>query len=269
MSVEQIPYPAYQTKLQEEFASGAVPTSSGSTRRGCRPGSKTASWSTWPLTSRRPASTCKQYIPSLVALHAYKGAIYGFPKDWDTIAIYYNENYMQAHHLTFATNWTWNPTNGGTFLKFLEEATTDTSGNNATVAQLQRQQGRHVRHEPCNNSLPERLRQLLADGRLPHHPRGLGLVGSFNTAACVQTTQFIRDLMYKYHVVVPGSELGANGDNPSGEDRDLFAAGKIAMYLEGDWNTDPGRGRRSAPSSRSASCHCPSALTGAGACSTA
>ena len=57
VSVEQIPYPAYQTKLQEEFASGSGPTSSGSTRPGCRPGSKTASLSTWPRTSRRPTST--------------------------------------------------------------------------------------------------------------------------------------------------------------------------------------------------------------------
>ena len=62
---------------------------------------------------------------------------------------------------------------------------------------------------------------------------------SFNTPACDQTTQFINNLMYKYHVLVPGSELGSNGESPSGQDLNLFAAGKIAMYLEGDWNTDP------------------------------
>ena len=43
--------------------------------------------------------------------------------------------------------------------------------------------------------------------------------------------------MYKYHVLVPGSELGSNGESPSGQDNSLFESGKIAMELEGDWNT--------------------------------
>ena len=60
---------------------------------------------------------------------------------------------------------------------------------------------------------------------------------AFNTPACAQTTQFINDLMYKYHVLVPGSELGSNGTSPSGQDKSLFESGKIAMELEGDWNT--------------------------------
>ena len=132
VSVEQIPYAAYQTKLQEEFASGSGPDIFWI---------NTPWLSTWIKDGflvnlapdiKKAGINMKQYIPSLVALHTYKGAIYGIPKDWDTIGIYYNENYMKAHGLTPPTNWTWNPTNGGTFLKFLEEATVDTSGNNAT-----------------------------------------------------------------------------------------------------------------------------------------
>jgi multiple sugar transport system substrate-binding protein len=45
--------------------------------------------------------------------------------------------------------------------------------------------------------------------------------------------------MYKYHVVIPGSELGANAEDPSSEDTQLFSSGKIAMILEGSWQTQP------------------------------
>ena len=82
---------------------------------------------------------------------------------------------MTAHHLTPPSNWTWNPTNGGTFLKFLEEATTDTSGNNATSPKFNASKVAVYGMEP-DQHLPERLRELLADGRLPRHTRGLGLV---------------------------------------------------------------------------------------------
>ena len=99
VSVEQIPYAAYQTKLQEEFASGSGPDIFWI---------NTPWLSTWIKDGflvnlapdiKKASINMSQYIPSLVALHTYKGAIYGLPKDWDTIAIYYNENYMAAHHL--------------------------------------------------------------------------------------------------------------------------------------------------------------------------
>ena len=73
-----------------------------------------------------------QYYPSLVKLHEYKGQLYGLPKDWDTIAFYYNRDYFAKLGIMSApTNLKWNPTDGGTFLKFLKKMTTDTHGRNA------------------------------------------------------------------------------------------------------------------------------------------
>ena len=236
MSVEQIPYYSYQTKLQTQFASGSGPDLFWI---------NTPWLSTWIkdgfLVNLAPAIkkagvNMKQYIPSLVSLHTYKGAIYGFPKDWDTIGIYYNENYMKSHHLTVPTNWTWNPTNGGTFLKFLEEATTDTSGNNATSPKFDAS-----KVATYGMSLTDTFQSGFGnfwqmDG-CHIIPAAWASSVTFNTPACYQTTQFIRDLMYKYHVLVPGSELGPNADDNNGQDTTLFTAGKIAMYLQGDWNT--------------------------------
>jgi multiple sugar transport system substrate-binding protein len=238
VSVEQIPYSAYQTKLQEEFASGSGPDIFWI---------NTPWLSTWikdgflvNLTPdiKKAGINMKQYIPSLVALHTYNGAIYGIPKDWDTIGIYYNENYMKAHNLTPPTNWTWNPTNGGTFLKFLEEATTDSSGNNATSPNFNPNKVATYGME-MDNAFQTGFGSFWQMDGCHVIPAAWASSTSFNTPACYQTTQFINDLMYKYHVLVPGSELGSNGVSPSGQDLNLFAAGKIAMYLEGDWNTSP------------------------------
>jgi multiple sugar transport system substrate-binding protein len=238
VSVEQVPYPAYQTKLQTQFASGSGPDVFWI---------NTPWLSTWIkdgfLVNLAPAIkkagiNMKQYIPALVSLHTYKGAIYGFPKDWDTIGVYYNENYMKAHNLTVPSNWTWNPTDGGTFLKFLEEATTDSSGNNATSSKFN---ASNVATYGINidNAFQTGFGNFWQMDGCHVIPAAWASSVSFNTNACARTTQFINDLMYKYHVAVPGSELGPNGINNNGQDTNLFAAGKIAMYLEGDWNTTP------------------------------
>ncbi|HXW79186.1 MAG TPA: extracellular solute-binding protein, partial [Acidimicrobiales bacterium] len=234
VSVEQIPYSAYQTKLQEEFASGSGPDIFWI---------NTPWLSTWIKDGflvnlapyiQKAGINMKQYIPSLVSLHTYKGAIYGFPKDWDTIAIYYNENYMKAHNLTPPANWSWNPTNGGTFLKFLEEATTDTKGNNATSPNFDANSIATYGMEMDNAFQTGFGSFWQMDGC---HVISAAWASStaFNTPACAQTTQFINDLMYKYHVFVPGSELGSNATEPSSENNALFAAGKIATQIGGDW----------------------------------
>ena len=236
VSIQQIPYPAYQTKLQEEFASGSGPDLFWINTPWLSTWIKDGFLANLAPDIKKANINMKQYIPSLVALHTYKGAIYGFPKDWDTIGIYYNKNYMAAHHLTPPANWTWNPTNGGTFLKFLEQATTDTSGNNATSPNFNPSKVATYGME-MDNAFQTGFGSFWQMNGCHVIPAAWASSTSFNTPACAQTTQFINDLMYKYHVLVPGSELGSNGDSPSGQDNSLFESGKIAMELEGDWNT--------------------------------
>ena len=88
-----------QQKLQAEFTSGTGPDIFWV---------NTPWLSTWIkdglLTNLAPDIAkahinMSQYIPSLVSLHTYKGAIYGLPKDWDTIAVYYNVDYFAKHHI--------------------------------------------------------------------------------------------------------------------------------------------------------------------------
>ena len=60
---------------------------------------------------------------------------------------------------------------------------------------------------------------------------------SFDTPAAEQTFQFLSNLMYKYHVAAPGSDLGTDAAANNNEDQQLFAKGKVAMIEAGDWIT--------------------------------
>jgi multiple sugar transport system substrate-binding protein len=236
VSVVQIPYPEYQEKLQAEFTSGTGPDIFWV---------NTPWLSTWIkdglLVNLAPdiakaGINMSQYIPSLVSLHTYNGAIYGLPKDWDTIAVYYNENYFAAHHIAVPTSWSWNTTNGGSFLTVLEEATIDKNGVNATSPSFNPNDVATYGAE-LDNAMQTGWGSFLAEDGVFTISKAFAPTVSFNTPAADQVFQFIRNLMYKWHVMVPGSELGANATDPSSENNALFAAGKIAMQIGGDWET--------------------------------
>jgi multiple sugar transport system substrate-binding protein len=236
VSVVQIPYPNYQEKLQAEFTSGSGPDIFWV---------NTPWLSTWIkdglLVNLAPDIhkahiNMSQYIPSLVALHTYQGAIYGLPKDWDTIAVYYNENYFAEHHIPVPTSWSWNTTDGGSFLHTLELATIDKNGVNATSPSFNPSQVATYGAE-MDNAMQTGWGSFLAEDGIFTIPKAFASSVSFNTSKADQIFQFIRNLMYKWHVMIPGSELGSNATDPSSENNALFAQGKIAMQIGGDWET--------------------------------
>ena len=136
VTIENIPYGNYEQKLIAEFITGGAPD---------------LFWVNTPwlatfikdgmLTNLTPLIQANhvnmaQYYPQLVALHSVGNKIYGLPKDWDTIALYYNKAYFARQHLTVPANLSWNPDGTGSFVTFLKEATTDTSGHNALSPQF-------------------------------------------------------------------------------------------------------------------------------------
>jgi multiple sugar transport system substrate-binding protein len=71
------------------------------------------------------------YQPGLLSLWtAQDGGVYGLPKDFDTVGLFYNEDMITAAGYTDADlqNLTWNPTDGGTFEKFIAHMTIDKNG---------------------------------------------------------------------------------------------------------------------------------------------
>ena len=108
MTIENIPYTSYEQKITAEFITGGAPD---------------LFWVNTPwlgtfikdgmLTNLAPLIKANhinmaQYYPQLVALHSRGSAIYGLPKDWDTIALYYNKAYFAKLHLAVPANLSWN-----------------------------------------------------------------------------------------------------------------------------------------------------------------
>ena len=73
-----------------------------------------------------------QYITGLADLWVREGKRYGLPKDWDTIAVVYNKEMLDAAGIDPAVmeDWSWNPVDGGTFEETVAMLTLDANGNN-------------------------------------------------------------------------------------------------------------------------------------------
>ena len=116
VNIENIPYGSYEQKITAEFITGQAPD---------------LFWINTPwlgtfikdgiLTDLTPLIktghiNMAQYYPQLVAMHSKDGKIYGLPKDWDTIALYYNKAYFNKLHLAVPANLSWNADGTGSLL---------------------------------------------------------------------------------------------------------------------------------------------------------
>ena len=72
------------------------------------------------------------YLEGLADLWTRDGARYGLPKDWDTVAMVYNAEMLEAAGVDPAelNELTWNPDDGGTFQEMVARLTLDENGNN-------------------------------------------------------------------------------------------------------------------------------------------
>lgn len=72
------------------------------------------------------------YLPGLADLWVREGKRYGLPKDWDTIAVFYNADMLAAAGVdpSIMETWTWNAQDGGTFEETIAKLTIDANGNN-------------------------------------------------------------------------------------------------------------------------------------------
>lgn len=234
VSIETFPYTAYQSKLTTEFSAGGGPDIYWV---------NTPMIATWikdgvmaDLTQKIKAAgiNMSQYLQPLVALHEYNGKLYGLPKDWDTIAYFYNVSYFRQHHITIPSSLSWNPADGGTWVRFLKELTVDTGGHNALSPQFNPSSvATYGTDSP--NEMQWGFEPYLAENGVNIISRPYAKSVAFDTPAGKQVFQFMTDLMYKYHVAAPGSALGTDAAANNTEDQALFAQGKVAMIEGGDW----------------------------------
>ena len=234
VNIENIPYNSYEQKITAEFITGGAPD---------------LFWVNTPwlgtfiqdgmLTNLAPLIKANhinmaQYYPQLVALHSRGSAIYGLPKDWDTIALYYNKAYFAKLHLAVPANLSWNANGTGSFVTFLKEATTDTSGHNALSPQFN--PGKVATYAlGVDNDPQSGWGDYVAEvgGKVIPYP--YAPVASMTSPQVNEGMSFLTKDLTDDNVIVPATESGpnANGNNLM----QMFAQGQVAMWEAGDWNT--------------------------------
>jgi multiple sugar transport system substrate-binding protein len=234
VNIDNIPYNSYEQKITAEYITGQAPD---------------LFWVNTPwlgtfvkdgiLTNIAPKIKAShinmaQYYPQLVTMHSRNGAIYGLPKDWDTIALYYNKNYFKKIGLKIPSNLSWNADGTGSFVTFLKQATTDKSGHNALSPQFN--PGKIATYALGTYDDPQSgWGDYVAElgGKVIPYP--YASVTSLDTPAFQQGMSFLTSTLTNDHVIAPGAETGPNADGNNL--LTLFTEGQIAMWQAGDWNT--------------------------------
>ena len=234
VTIESFAYNDYQPKLTTEFSSGGGPDVYWVNTPMIASWLKDGVMENLTSKIRNTGTNLSQYLQTLVSLHTFSGQLYGLPKDWDTIAYFYNADYFAQHHITIPSSLTWNPSDGGNWLTFLKGLTTDTSGHNAlSPAFNPNSVATYGTDSP--NEMQWGFEPYLAEDGVKIISQPYAKSTAFNTPAGIQTFQFLTDLMYKYHVAAPGSALGTDAAANNTEDQTLFAQGKVAMIEGGSW----------------------------------
>ncbi|TCL70866.1 carbohydrate ABC transporter substrate-binding protein (CUT1 family) [Hydrogenispora ethanolica] len=174
------------------------------------------------------------YYKSLVGNWNYKGKQYGIPKDWDTIAIFYNKNLLDKAHVPYPSeDWSWNPKDGGEFLQVLQKLTIDANGKNATEKGFDKNKvAQYGFGEVAGDNMQGGwLNFVWMNGGTGVLNKPYGDKFVLDQPKAVETLQFWGDLVSKYGVA-PSTFATQTGSANAWE---LFTAQKIAMVPEGSW----------------------------------
>ena len=173
------------------------------------------------------------YYPSLVKSWSYESKQYGIPKDWDTICVFYNKDLFDKANVPYPSeNWTWNPKDGGDYLKILQKLTIDENGKNSTEKGFDK--NKIVQYGTAgikgNNNQEGWLNFIWMNGGTGILDKPYGHKFVMDEPKTIETLKFWGNLANKYGVSpMPGSEAA------SASYWELFTAGKVAVLPAGSW----------------------------------
>lgn len=176
----------------------------------------------------------ENYIGELASLWMKDGARYGLPKDWDTVAVFYNKQMVEAAGIDPAVmqDWTWNPQDGGTFQEVVAQLTLDGNGNNALSPDFDpnsvQQYGFILPGAGGGGGQTEWSHFAASNGWQPTN----GIWGNeynYNDPAFIETISWLDDTVNNKRLSPLVSDVAGVGANA------LFAAGQGAMVTDGSW----------------------------------
>ncbi len=148
------------------------------------------------------------FSPSLLKPFEYNGRIYGFPKDFSTLVLFYNKKLFDKYNVAYPTsNWTW--------LDFLDAAEKLTHPKDGVY-------GLGLYSNALNRVLPF----IYQNGGKLVNP---DLTTALGNPEDVQAIKFYFDLHTKYKVAVSPQDVG------TGWLGDEFGKEKVAMIESGPW----------------------------------
>ena len=175
------------------------------------------------------------YLGDLYKVWGKDGKQYGFPKDWDTIALIYNKAMLAKAGVDpkDLKDLTWNPKDGGSFGQLIAKLSIDEAGNNGLSPNFNpkkvKQYGLLIDGAPDGFGQVEWSHFAVSNGFKFHDgPWAKGF--HYDDPKLAATLQWIADMELKKGFIVPARDarqLGANS---------FFAAGKGAMALTGSWS---------------------------------
>ncbi len=167
-----------------------------------------------------------------------KGARYGLPKDWDTIAVFYNSDMATTAGLTADQMSTldWNPTDGGTYEQAIAAMTVDTNGVHGNQPGFDKTKvavyGLGLAGSGGAFGQTEWSMYAMANGFEYADKNPWGTQWNFGSPAFTDTMQWWRSLIEKGYM--PSLEIAQSGVSL----QENYGAGKYAMVTEGSWNTN-------------------------------
>lgn len=172
------------------------------------------------------------YYPGLKDLWGRDGKQYGLPKDFDTVAIFYNTELLKKAGMKPAdlANLTWNPKDGGTYQKAMARLSLDKSGNTGLSAKFNPKQVSQYGYQTGYGTTFNGQTQwsfLAATTGWRHLDKPFATAYHFDDPRFAQTIQWIADLGTKGYA--PTYQESKASDDA------LFRAGKAAMVTNGSW----------------------------------
>ena len=186
-----------------------------------------------PLIAKDKVDT-KQYLAGLYDLWGKSGKQYGLPKDWDTIAVFYNKTMAQKAGITDAelANLTWDAKTGGTFEKVIKKLTVDDKGKNSTQAGFNKKKVKtYGLATPSGGAYGQtEWSHFAASNGFSFNAGPWATSYNYDNPKLAETLQWLADLSLKKGVMPAYKDVKATGHDT------MFKAQKVAMITEGSWN---------------------------------
>lgn len=165
------------------------------------------------------------------------GKRYGLPKDYDTVAVFANQEMLDTAGITVdaLSESAWNPQDGGTFEAIVAHLTVDTNGVRGDETGFDKDSiavyGLGLNASGGGNGQTEWSQYAFSNGwqHADENPWGEEL--NYGAPEFIETIAWFRSLAEKGYM--PTVQIATSGIGQV----DAYGAGKYAMVTEGSWNT--------------------------------